>query len=432
MKQRISIPEEVKKKCVELLNSGKSPLEIYENFYKGTSNASYDTFARTLRNWKKLYGAKSVELAQEESENRMSAQSAEYKSDGSATFEGIISLMEGEPITPEIIMHAHNLDSAKWDVMAYKTNFWQAQAKGGRKMLLYQSKITVKPKETPGITFEDIDQYFETKDYSKDKLPIECLNYDKDGVTVEVDMADAHAGLLAWRSDSGNDYDLKIAKKRFFECINDIRERCSSRKIKKIVLVSLGDFLHIDNGENSTSHGTRQDADGRIGKIVEYAEDMLIDGITILGQIAPVEFIHIIGNHDEITGVMLARSVANAFRNDGNVTFDVTPNPIKHRLFGKNLVLFHHGNLPKANIDDLIYKHAREDFGKSKYSEIHLGHLHTEIARTKVGTTIRNVTAITGSSYWENSMGYKAPIKAVTTFVWDDERGLRDIWYSNV
>jgi hypothetical protein len=86
----------------------------------------------------------------------------------------------------------------------------------------------------------------------------------------------------------------------------------------------------------------------------------------------------------------------------------------------------------KIPVDDLIYKHAREDFGKSKYSEIHLGHLHTEIARTKVGTTIRNVTAITGASYWENSMGYNAPVKAITTFVWDDEKGLRDIWYSNI
>lgn len=53
----MKISEETKKNCVKLAISGQSPLEIYQSYYKKqtSSEASYDTFARTLRNWKRTY-----------------------------------------------------------------------------------------------------------------------------------------------------------------------------------------------------------------------------------------------------------------------------------------------------------------------------------------------------------------------------------------
>lgn len=428
-KQRISIPEDVKQNCVELLEEGKSPFEIYETYYKGKSNASYDTFSRCLRNWKK--GNKSSKHAPICENINASNQSAEYKSDGSATFEGIISLMEGEPITPEIIMQAHNLEKSKWDVMAYKTNFWQAQAKGGRKMLLYQSKISVKPKEIPEITLDEIDRYFESKDYSKGKLPIECVNYDEAAEILEIDLADPHVGLLSWRKESGSDYDLKIAKQRFFWCISDIVRRCEGMKLKKIVLVGLGDVLHVDNNEQKTTNGTFQQTDGRLEKITECAEDMIIDGITILGRLAPVEYIHLCGNHDRLTGYMLARSVKNAFKYDKNVTFDISPDPIKNKVFGISLVVFHHGDLPRKNTGDLPINFAREHISETKFTEVHCGHYHTEETKVIGGVRVRYLPTIAASSYWEHQQGYNSD-KAVVCYLWNEKAGLRSTWYTMI
>jgi len=358
--------------------------------------------------------------------------SIEYKSDGSTTFQGIIELMDGEEITPEVIMRAHNLDARKWDVTSYKTNFWQAQKKGGSKILLYQSKITVKPKQQLEITLDDIDKYFKKKDYAADKLPIKCMNYSEHGEILEICVADLHVGALCYGKESGVDYDLRIVKEYFFECINDIMNRCEERKFKKIHLITMGDYLHCDNSEGSTNKGTRQDCDSRISKIVEVAEDMLIDGITMLGEFAPVEYVYIPGNHDLTSGYILARSVKNAFRKDPNVTFDISPNPIKHRMFYDSLVMWHHGCMPKNNMDDLVHKHAREEFGKSKRSELHVGHLHDEITRTKCGTVIRVLPTVCESTFWEHFNGYKSPVKAITSFVWNEKKGLRDIWYSSL
>lgn len=421
----VHIPIEVKQECLRMLGSGYSPREIYDLYYAKHSNAKFDSFVRTLRAWKKEIGI--IDSIDTESYT----QSIEYKADGSVTFEGILALLEGEPITPEAIMKGHNLDVKHWDVVSYKSNFWQQQAKGGKKILLYQSKITVKPKQREEITLEDIDRYFETKDYSKDKLPIECINYDPDGEILEIDLADPHIGLLAWRKESGADYDLKIVKSRFFMCINDIVERCKHRKFKKIYLVGLGDVLHVDNNEQRTTNGTFQQTDGRLEKITECAEDMLIDGITILGKLAPVEFIHLCGNHDRLMGYMLARSVSNVFRNDPNVTCDISPNPIKHRVFGVSLVIFHHGDLPKRNTFDLPINFARDQISKTKFTEVHCGHYHTEESKVIGGVRVRYLPTIAASSYWENQQGYKSD-KAVVCYIWNEKTGLREIWYTMI
>lgn len=415
-----------KEKVLEMKAANYTWVEIGEAIQSTFPRLTIDQLKEKARNYYRRQGK------EEEKQSEELRQTIEYKNDGSTTFQGIIKLMDGEQITPEAIMKAHNLDSNKWDVITYKTNFWQAQKKGGSKMLLYQSKITVKPKTTNEITFEMIDKYFDNKDFANIPMKTIASNYSEDGEIIEIDVADLHVGALCYGKEAGVDYDLKIAKEYYFTAMNDIVERCKNRKIKKIVLITLGDFIHIDNDMNTTAHGTRQDCDSRISKIVEVAEDMLIDSITMLGNIATVEYIYIRGNHDATSGYILARSVKNAFRNDQNITFDVSPNPIKHRLWGKNLVMWHHGDMPKGNLDDLVQKHAREDFGKSKRAELHTAHLHDLITRTKCATVIRTMPTLCESTSWEHQQGYKSPVKEITTFVWNEEKGLREEWHSSL
>ena len=141
--------------------------------------------------------------------------SIECKADGTQVFEGIVALMEGEPITPETIMCGHNLDPAKWEVLAYKSNFWQAQQKGGGVMLLYQTKITVKPKALEKrIDFDAVDKHFKSLD--RQYKPMVILPARQQGtMTAEVNIADLHFGKLCWHGDTDNNYDYKIAREIF-------------------------------------------------------------------------------------------------------------------------------------------------------------------------------------------------------------------------
>lgn len=421
-----TIPMEVKQRCVELTKQGLTAREVYKQYYINQCDTSYESFRTLLKRWKKKNFIPNTD------EINSLNKSVEYKADGTTTFEGIVALMDGEPITPEIIMAAHNLDRDQWDVLTYKTNFWQTQAKGGKKLLLYQSKITVKPKKSIEISFENIDRYFEKKDYSRNKLPIECYNYDKNGEILEIKVPDLHVGLLAWREETGADYDLKIVKENFFKCINDIVYRCKHKKLKKIMFITLGDILHVDNDDGTTTKGTKQQMDGRMAKITECAEDILIDSITILGELAPVEYIYIAGNHDRVCGYMLARSVKNAFRNDKNVTCDISPNPIKYRRYGVTLSLYHHGDAPKKNLAEIPMKFARPEISKAKFIEVNMGHYHEEEVKHINGYRIRYFPTTCASSYWEHQQAYGTDLKAIVCDIRNEDTGLRETWYTAI
>ena len=358
-------------------------------------------------------------------------QSVSYHVSGEMIFEGIIELLAGQPITPEIVMEAHNLNPDEWKVVSFTSNAWQSQVKGGEKIVLWQSKITVRPRSEKEITFADVDRYFANKDLAAPVVTVKN-DYDQKGEILEICIPDLHAGLLSWRHETGEDYDLNIAKNRFFKAIGDIVARCKNHSFSKIVFVTLGDLLHTDNDNQTTTKGTFQQVDGRLAKIFDYTLDMMIDGIRMLSEVAPVEVVYICGNHDRVLGYTLIKATEKAFTGNDRATFDVAPNPQKFRLFGDVLVGWTHGDMPKKNMHGWLQDRARKEFGRSKYAEIHSGHYHSEQVCEAAGVTIRYMPNLAASSYWEHQQGFPHTTKTVVCYRWHPKRGLRSIWYNNI
>jgi len=354
-----------------------------------------------------------------------------YKENGEMTFKGLISLMTGQAITPEVVMKAHNLNPDEWKVVSFTTNAWESQVKGGTKMTLWQSKITVKPRTDTEITFEDVDRYFANKDYSA-PLPIYKCEYDEDGEILEICIPDLHSGLLSWEAETGETYNLEVAKERFFKALSDIVQRSQHHSFSKILFVTLGDLLHTDNDVQTTTKGTFQQVDGRITQIFDHTLDMIIDGIQMLSEIAPVEVIYLCGNHDRVLGYTLAKATEKAFTKNPNVTFDVSPNPQKHRLLGVSLVGWTHGDMPKKNMSGWLQDRARKEFGMCKYAEVHSGHYHSETVTGPSGVVVRYMPNLASSSYWEHKQGYPSGVKTVVCYRWHPQSGLRSIWYNNI
>lgn len=364
-------------------------------------------------------------------------ETVKVNADGSVYRDCLIEIMEDVPITPDSILSAHGLQPGLWQVVSYTNNRWHSQSKLQEHIVQYQSKLSAKPIASK-VTFDMIDEYFSSHkgmyNYAE-----KVHNYAVEGLdTLEIDLPDLHSGLLAWREETGEDYDLHIVKERFDSCIDDIAERCKGKAFKKIYFVTLGDLMHIDNDEQKTTKGTFQQADGRTAKIFSCTLDMLIPAIDRLAHYAPVEVVYVCGNHDRTTGYMLMSALKMRFWNDKDITFDITPDPQKYRLIGCNLVGFTHGDMPAKNMRGWLVQRARKEYGLSKHVEIHCGHLHTdkvkEILQTEEseGITIRHLPTICSSSYWEHQQGYSEGTKTVLSFVWNDVRGLRDIWYSNI
>lgn len=417
-----------RKTALDLWRQGKSWADIY-GAIPNMKDSAIRSYIRQTDDYK----------GKHQNEDRRG--SIEYRSDGTIISEKFITLREGQDMTPDFVMEAHGLDSAKWEVVSYKNNFWNSQLKGGFLQISYQSKITVKPRKN-GLDFEAIDRYFQNKQFKYDKPLIKCTNYNPDGEILEICLPDLHSGLLAWRQETGADYDVHIAKEYFYRVLYDIVNRCKGRKFKKVVLVTLGDLLHFDNDKQETTKGTFQQADGRLGKIFVITQDMLIDGIQILGEIASVEVIYLCGNHDGVTGYALLRGIELAFKNDDRVTVDIKPNPQKFRLWGDILVGWTHGDMQKQNMSNWLQHRARKEYGLSRFAEVHAGHFHSlktiEAKRDFTregdigGIVVRYLPTISNSSYWEHKEGYCKSIQALMAFVWKEGYGLREIWQSNV
>jgi len=355
----------------------------------------------------------------------------EIKPNGDRVYTDITIFDQEEDVTPKMIMKLHKLDNSKWKVISFIPNVWQSATNDGIKNLC-QSKLTVKPIVEDGITIEIIDDYFENKKFNKKPIPLN-YKYNTDGEILEICYTDAHNGLLSWREESGADYDLKIASDRFRFCIEDVIARCKGKKIKKILFATLGDIIHTDNDQQTTTKGTLQQVDGRMAKIFNIATDMMIESLDRLLEIAPIEYVYLSGNHDRITGYCLAKSLALAYRFDGRITFDVLPNPQKYRMIGKDTYLIGlcHGDMSKKNLAEWLQKIIRTKIGIVKYASVHCGHKHEFSIYEKDGIVIKHLPALCENSLWEHESGYSSD-KALMCFVYDDNIGLRETWITNI
>lgn len=427
--KRIPIPEEVKLKCLEMLNSGHKPIYIYENYYRGKSNMSYDTFSRALRKWKhRINGTVSATPKQATvKEDIPHMRSVEYKADGSATFEGIIELMDGEPITPEIIMKAHNLDSEKFEVISYKSNFWQAQQKGGSTLLLYQSKISVRPKKDE-ITLSELQIHFET--FSKEYQPqyIAPVPKQESQKMLEINICDLHLAKLGWHRECGENYDSKIARKRFMEIIDGECARLEKIPVEKILFVWCNDFFNSDNMSNTTTGGTSQHTDVRWQKMFLTGVEMLVEAIDKLQHYAPVETFYIASNHCRTTEFYAINYLYAWFRNNDRVKIDLNCKARYYYQYGVNLIGFSHSYYEKKeNLPGLMSIEVPEMWAKTTYREYHLAHIHCEEVKEKNGIIFRWLPSVTGSDAWHYDSGYIGATKRSYSFLWDKEHKLESI-----
>lgn len=354
------------------------------------------------------------------------------------TSDKIVALNSNEINNSEALMKAHGFDTKLFSLVNAKSSIWQQGTKDGGKTL-YSSKISVRPKQAYDISFEDIDEYFSKKHVYNGLSILEEQAYDnRDSEDfLEICLQDLHIGLLSCENETGEKYSIEEAKERLEYAIADILNRSEGRHFKRVVFSMLGDILHVDNQQNTTTKGTRQDVDSRINTMFDCALDLIINTIKTLTKIAPVEVINVVGNHDSTVNYMLSRSVEMAYKNNPKVTFYNSPNPRKWRRYGKVLIGWTHGDLKSKNVADWLQCEAYEDWGESKFRECHMGHLHSVSTLQKIeesgsGLIIRYLPTLCASSAWEHHQGYNKNQKTLMSFVWNENKGLRDIWYSSI
>lgn len=351
----------------------------------------------------------------------------EMKEGGEYVSDKLIEISELDLKDKDKVLRAHGFDPNLWVITAYRHNLWHAPIPGGRQTM-YQSRVTVRPKELDDLSLSDIDEFFSNlKSPTKSNLYTPS-NYDNAGDVLEIALADLHIDRKIPDNLRDKSVDSKIG-----EVIGDILNRVKGKKISKIYLVPLGDNIDYDNLDYKTSKGTQQYSSGMSPYTAfDYMSQLFIYAIDSLSRIAPVEGIFIPGNHDRLFSYTVMKSLEYYYRNNDNVKVDVGHSPRKYRKIGNSLVGWMHGDMKKQYHHSWLQNEARALWGQTKYAEVHAGHFHHQVTTEKDGVVVRFLPSTTDPSIWEEEEGHLGNTKSTCSFLWSKHYGLRDIWFTNV
>lgn len=414
----------------ERIASGDSIRELSREYYQKYITEHPDdpiTVEGFRSRIRKALGLKSDKRTKPETFSDIIGSSNSYNAtDKSTTFERIIALEDGAPITPESIMDAHNLDKNLWDVVTYKNNYYSQQAKGGKLIVLYQSKIIVRPKHE-NISLEKVIDHFNklASTYTPIKYTHTENNSDK---LYEINIADLHFGKLGTSGVCGEDYNVEIAKENFFKVINTEISRIKKGNFAKILFVWSNDFFNADGISGATTKGTAQD------NVLQW-QDMFLQGCEILVKVidalreyAPVETFYIASNHSRQIDFYAINYLYAWFRQCDDVIVNVNLTTRYYYRWGVNLIGFSHSAYEKKNnLPYLMSVERPKDWAETLYREYHLAHIHSESVTEKGGVVFRWLPSITGADAWHSECGYVGATKRSYSFVWDKVNGLETI-----
>ena len=356
-----------------------------------------------------------------------------FKADGSRTTQRMLLLSEEDSKDPTRIMALMGYDPLQWTLIecSVRRNYWDVTMKMKNGDSTYAEKQTnhaylinvrVKPLQTI-ITSDFVKKIFENM-----KPPaLTQYHYKAGGMMLELPILDFHLGKLSWNGETGDDYDIGIAVKRYKATVNDILGRVKGYglKIEKIVFPIGNDYFHMDSTTNTTTAGTPMDSDTRWQKMYVAGTDLLVWTIEQLRAVAPVDIMYVPGNHDKMLGFTATCHVEAYYRNEKSVAVNVSAKPRKYVQYGQCLIGYSHGREEGKRIQFIMQEEAPQAWGTSRFREWHLGDLHIEDVGESGGIIIRRVSAICASDAWHTEMGFVGAVQKAQAFVWDANLGLQ-------
>ena len=245
-----------------------------------------------------------------------------------------------------------------------------------------------------------------------------------------INPADIHIGKYANHLETGDGYNVEIACERVLEGLQGLIDKSKGFEVDRVLFCIGNDVLHIDNVYNTTTAGTNQDVDGKWWEHFEIALALYVKCVEILREIAPVDVIHSMSNHDYQSGFHLAHALKSWFRNDSEVTFDISVAHRKYYKYGKNLIGLEHGDGAKmANLPLTMAQERPLLWSETTHRYWYLHHLHHKVkhkwldAKDFIGVTVEYMRSPSGTDSWHSRKGYVGVPRAIESFLHQKDSG---------
>jgi hypothetical protein len=340
--------------------------------------------------------------------------------------------------TLEDLLEVCEIDTDVWEVISWQCKKWDLGIKNQENQIETKQLYSVSAKFRPikvennlelqkKVILEEL--FLAAPSVNQEKLYKGNDAVNKDNL-LEIALFDVHFGKLAHREEVGEDYDLKIASKRYKDAVLDLLSRVNLDSVDRILLPVGQDLINVDNLQGTTTGGTPQDSDSRFHKIIKTVRKVLVETIDLLKQAAPVDVIISVGNHDEQSTFMIGEILDAYYTNDQNVNVYNDASLRKYYKYGVNAIMLTHGNREKFNDLGMIF--AAENpklWADTKYRFIQIGHFHhnkkvtTLQAQEFQGFQIQILPSISGSDAWHTGKGYNS-LKQAKAFLYNKTKGL--------
>jgi hypothetical protein len=205
------------------------------------------------------------------------------------------------------------------------------------------------------------------KEYSPKYPKIDRIKY-KDSHLLFMCPSDLHIGKLCKSFVSGEEYNNQIAVTRALEGVRGCLNKAQGFNIDKTILLLSGDLLHVDNFDNTTKRGTKQnEVDGLLSDHFQIAKRLMVSIIEMLLEVSTVHVMYTPGNHDNTIGWLVAEILAVWFRHNKDVTFDVSLQMRKYYKYKTNLISSCHSHKIKAETLPMIVADECKFWSETKY-----------------------------------------------------------------
>lgn len=226
-------------------------------------------------------------------------------------------------------------------------------------------------------------------------------------------VADVHLGQFSWGKETGENYDLTIARSQFQGSVT--RLVSMSPPAGTGLIVVLGDFFHADNNNAQTERSHNHlDVDGRHDKVLHAGVELIIWMIDMALQKHSQVVVHVSrGNHDPYASRALGTALYFRYQNNPRVTIDRNPHDLWVYQWGTTMLAFTHGDNVKAEqMPGVMAGQEPVMWGQTKYRYAYSGHYH----RSKKGPASDEANgaiweilpAFTAKDAWNRSMGHNS------------------------
>jgi len=319
--------------------------------------------------------------------------------------------------TPEEVVAHHKIDLNKWRL----SNVWiKMVPKGYLTSALFSGR-----KEEEKFTTEFIDFL---KDYTSPHKPIKPapINHGLSKGALIINQQDAH-----WnKHDLEGQNDIIDRFEQYKKCLVETIDRahaiCSLQKAYYII----GSDAFNAEFTGLTTKGTPQENLLPYNVSFNLICNKQVEIInTLLTSIHDVQIVYVQGNHDEYVGFHMISWLNAYYREQPNLSIDMTMDCTKYISVYDTALCINHGDVQKPEkLAQNFPVQYKEGFAKANYWAILSGDKHTELSRSIGGIKFYQIPALsTAVSHWDQKNGFDLGRAEMTSFIIEDGKGINTI-----